>query len=665
MKEGERMHRKDLEPKLSWISLLLLGGLLGLLLTGGTAWHGTAVAQTCSPENRPLVVLLNSATRLRMTSHKAIKTITNPKEGLLSIRTVERDPTVVVLVGTAPGLTRLELEDADGFKEYRDVLVQADVEYLTAQLRKAVPTANITVIPNGVTTVVLTGYVYRAEDISVLQAIAQSLGFQVINGMRLNGVQQVQLDVVVARVERSKGRDFGFNFLSNQRRVIFGSTVGNVIPANGGTIGVPGSELQPSTFGQVITSTQGTANLFGGVIGNAAGFLGFLEALENEGVAKLLAQPRLVTLSGNPASFLDGGEQAVPVPAGLGQVGVQFEEFGTRLNFLPIVLGNGRIHLEVEPEVSSLNATAGVSIAGATVAGRATQRVHTTVELETGQTFVIGGLIQRVINASDNKVPVLGQLPFIGAAFSTKTYSETEAELVVMVTPHLVDAQSLDQVVKVLPGQETRTPDDFELFLEGILEAPRGPRKVFQGTRYVPAFRNGPSADLFPCAGTDDNIHSQKLPQVGGWGAGNYHNGSSEANGHLPEAVVPANGPAANGSSNQQTGQAAGSNALPAAAKDSAAGLPISSAVMPEVAPGKMPPATPEANSSSGLASPLSAGTPAPAAGPLMAQTPAADKPQGPQAGTTPVNLPAAPEVTGSPTPGMGPLPPGGAKEQP
>ena len=181
-----------------------------------------------------------------------------------------------------------------------------------------------------------------------------------------------------------------------------------------------------------------------------------------------------MTLSGNPASFLDGGEQAVPVPAGLGQVGVQFEEFGTRLNFLPIVLGNGRIHLEVEPEVSSLNAAAGVVIAGATVPGRQTQRVHTTVELESGQTFVIGGLIQHTSTGTTNKVPVLGQLPFLGTFFSTKTYSEEETELVVLVTPHLVDAQSCDQLTKVLPGQETRSPDDFELFLEGILEAPRG-----------------------------------------------------------------------------------------------------------------------------------------------------------------------------------------------
>src|SRR5262249_35136129 len=151
-----------------------------------------------------------------------------------------------------------------------------------------------------------------------------------------------------------------------------------------------------------------------------SGFLAFLQALKDENLAKLLAEPRLVTLSGRPASFLSGGEQAIPVPAGLGQVGVQFEEFGTRLNFLPIVLGNGRIHLEVEPEVSQLDAASGTNIQGTVVPGRVTQRVHTTVELEDGQTFVIGGLIQHELAGTTRKVPVLGDLPLVGACFRSE-----------------------------------------------------------------------------------------------------------------------------------------------------------------------------------------------------------------------------------------------------
>jgi pilus assembly protein CpaC len=485
----------------------LLGGLIALL---AAVLAPAARAQLCTPEPRPLVVLLNGTARLQLASKKPIRTVTNPKEGILTIRTVERDPTTIVLIGTAPGITCLELEDADGGREHREVLVQADVEYLNRQLRCAVPLSQIKVIPNGTNTVILNGFVHRAEDIQVAQAVAQSVGWSVINGLRLNGVQQVQLDVVIALVRRSKGRDFGFNFLQNSRHQISGSTVGNLIPPLG-AIGAGSGQLGPTNFGQTLSAPPGQSNLFLGIIGNHAGFLAFLQALETEGLAKLMAQPRLVTLSGNPASFLVGGEQAVPVPAGLGQVGVQFEEFGTRLNFLPIVLGNGRIHLEVEPEVSVLDPTAGVAIAGATVAGRATQRVHTTVELETAQTFVIGGLIQKTATGSANKVPVIGQLPFVGALFSTKSYTEDESELVVMVTPHLVDAQTACQIPKVLPGEESRRPDDFELFLEGILEAPRGPRAVFQGNHYVPAWQNDPTAKLFPCAGSADGLYPKSL----------------------------------------------------------------------------------------------------------------------------------------------------------
>jgi pilus assembly protein CpaC len=628
-KEGERMHRNLRRP---W---MLLGGLLALLLGG---LPGVARAQTCSPESRPVVVLLNSTTRLSMASRKPIKTITNPKEGLLTIRTVERDPTVVVLVGTAPGITRLELEDADGFKEYRDVVVQADVEYLASQLRKALPLSNINVIPNGITSVILAGYVQRAEDTAVAQAISQSLGFQVINSLRLNGVQQVQLDVVIARVSRSKGRDFGFNFLTNSRQTLLGSSIGNLItPA---AVGVPGTTLQPSQFGQVITAVPGqSANLFGGVIGNATGFLGFLEALETEGLAKVLAQPRLVTLSGNPASFLDGGEQAVPVPAGLGQVGVQFEEFGTRLNFLPIVLGSGRIHLEVEPEVSALDATAGVAIAGATVPGRATQRIHTTVELEAGQTFVLGGLIQRTTTANATKVPVLGQLPFIGAAFSTKTYSETEAELVVLVTPHLVDGQSHDQLVKVLPGQESRSPDDFELFLEGILEAPRGPREVFQGTRYVPAFRNGPTADLFPCAGQNDGIHAQALRPVGG--------SVGSAVGGVPCVVDVDATPAPAATNTAPPAKMPQLTTAPAATT-----TPVANSVAESGAGNQPPTASPvQLTPPPGTDVPSSSGPP-PLGGSLSAQTPVS--PPVKQVEATPASTPA-PEASTPPVPPSGP----------
>jgi pilus assembly protein CpaC len=472
----------------------LVGGLLLALFAGAGAAVARPGGQTHEPGGH-LLVVIHGTIPLQLASKKPIKKVTNPKEGVVSIQTVERDPTTILVTGVGAGLTCLELEDGQGNKESYKILVQPDLEYLVLQLRKALPMANITPIPNGQASVILTGTVARAEDIQVALAVAGGANFQPINGLRVAGVQQVQLDVVLARVARTKGRNFGFNFLQSSRNELLGSTVGNIIS--------PTASIGPGQTMQMITTPIAQSNIFGGVTFPASSFFYFLQALETEGLAKLLARPRVVTLSGNQGSILEGGEQAVPVPAGLGQVGVQFEEFGTRVNFFPLVLADGRIHLEVEPEVSELSAAAGVVIAGATVPGRQTQRVHTTVEMESGQTFVIGGLIQHTVIGSTTKIPVLGQLPFIGAAFSTKTYNEAESELIIMITPYLVDAQSCDQVVKVLPGQESRSPDDFELFLEGILEAPRGPRDVFHGPRYVPAHHTGPTADLFPCAGRD------------------------------------------------------------------------------------------------------------------------------------------------------------------
>jgi pilus assembly protein CpaC len=179
-------------------------------------------------------------------------------------------------------------------------------------------------------------------------------------------------------------------------------------------------------------------------------------------------------------------------------------------------MGNGRIHLEVEPEVSNLNPAFGTAISGTIVPGRDTQRVHTTVELEDGQTFAIGGLIQRNIIGTTTKVPILGDLPFVGVAFSSKSFDEKETELVILVTPRLVDAMACNQLPKYLPGDETRSPDDFELFLEGILEAPRGPREVFPDRHYRPAFKNSPTINTFPCAGEEGGHWGRK----GGCGCG-------------------------------------------------------------------------------------------------------------------------------------------------
>jgi pilus assembly protein CpaC len=516
------MHRTHCVPRtvVGWIAhpsyfwKLVLGLVLGGLISG----RGPAQEVAMAPKATTLVVPINGTKVIQMSSRQNLKTVTNQDPNIARVAAVPEDPTRVQITGLRAGVTRLTLVDIHNAQDSYDVIVQTNVEHLRAILRQVAPTANIQVIPANETTIVLTGYVEQTEDIDPIVRTATAVGgYQIINKLRTYGVPQVELCVTVARVDRTKLRQLGFNFITNSKNGVLGSTVGNVIPPLS-PVGVPSAQLQPTFAGQIFNSGPGQANLFAGAIFPSWGFLGFLQALEQESVVKLMAEPRLVTLSGRPASFVSGGEQAVPVPAGLGQVGVQFEEFGTRLNFLPIVMGNGKINLEVEPEVSSLSAQGETTLTpgGSPVLGRLTQRVHTTVELEDGQTFAIGGLIQHEVpTAQIIKIPVLGDLPFIGAAFNTKSYTEDEQELVVLVTPHLVDGMDCHQVPKVLPGEETRSPDDFELFLEGILEAPRGPREVFPGGRYLPAYKNGPSAGQFPCAEAGKCGCSRKACNVG------------------------------------------------------------------------------------------------------------------------------------------------------
>jgi pilus assembly protein CpaC len=491
------MHRKNGVPRIV-LWTFLLGVVVGMLPGRGLSQEAPA------PRVLGLTVPINGTKSVQMSTKKNLKTVTNQDPSVARVSAMADDPTRVQITGQRAGATRVTLTDVNNAQDIYEVIVQADVEHLRAILRQVAPTANLTLIPANENTMVLNGTVAQLEDIDAIQRTVQAVGgFQIINHLRVGGVSQVQLCVVVAQVSRDDLRRMAFNFLTDTEHSFVGSTVGQAV-VNPATVGLGGVL---STNG-VLVGTPGVpngapTNLFFGILNTSSGFLGFLQALKDESVVKLLAEPKLVTMSGRPASFLSGGEQAVPVPAGLGQVGVQFEEFGTRLNFLPIVLGNGKIHLEVEPEVSNLNAAFGTAINGTVVPGRDTQRVHTTVELEDGQTFAIGGLIQRNINGSISKVPIIGDLPFIGAAFSSKNFEERETELVVLVTPRLVDAMDCNQLPRLLPGQETRSPDDFELFLEGILEAPRGPREVFPNRHYVPAYKNGPTAGVFTCAGND------------------------------------------------------------------------------------------------------------------------------------------------------------------
>jgi pilus assembly protein CpaC len=336
-----------------------------------------------------------------------------------------------------------------------------------------------------------------------LQAASQ-LRSNVVNQLRIGGVHQIQLEVVVAVVNRSEARSMSFSWNVSGENWFLSSLIGG--PGGLSTVLTPFSPAQTTT---ALTPT-GAQNFAFAVLNNKSSVLGFLQMLRTEGLSKILAEPRVTTLSGRPATILSGGETPLILPTGVGAPpSITYKDFGTKVYFLPIVLGNGKILLEVYSEVSAIDQATGVTLPGTSAPGFKVRSARTTVQIEDGQTLAIGGLIQNTLVGSISRVPVLGDLPFLGTLFTSKSFAETEEELIILVTPRLVDPVDCTKIPRYLPGRDTRVPDDFELFLEGIMEAPRGQRNViFHPHLYKPAYHGAPNAGQIPCGDTSGFSHS-------------------------------------------------------------------------------------------------------------------------------------------------------------
>ncbi len=413
------------------------------------------------------------------------------RQNVVRVKLDPNNPKVLLLTGKEPGLAQVTLLFKDLPRIVYEVVVQPDLALLRNMIRQTVPTANVEVTPGIGNVIILSGYATSPQDVDIITrlAVAQTGGNvnNVINAIQVGGVQQVQIDVVIASVNRNEVRSRGFDFSVSGKTVTFSSLVSGLL-------------TPPTGFGSTAATFGSNANLQLGIA--PAGFFAALQALRTEGLAKFLGEPRVVTQTGRPAFFRAGGQQAIlSSTSGITGPGVQLVPFGTELEVVPIVYGNGQIWLEINPRISAVSQGLGITLNGAASPGFTEQQVRCAVMLESGQTYAIGGLIQNAVNATTAKIPVLGDLPYVGTLFSSISYNETETELVILVTPRLVHPMDCNQVPKRLPGRETRSPDDYELFLENILEAPRGQRKVWNGRCYNAAYKCDPTVASFPCAG--------------------------------------------------------------------------------------------------------------------------------------------------------------------
>lgn len=435
-----------------------------------------------------------------------------------------RSSTQLYVFAKTAGETTIYATSKSGKVVYSaNVRVGTNIGSVDAMLRLAMPDAQIQATPmNGL--LLLTGTVASPDDAAEAERLAQAFvgaGSQVISRLRTATPLQVNLQVKIAEVSREISKEIGFNLLTQDRSggFLFGlaqgrspGTITNVTsPTLKDPFGNPrivGTDYKFAAPGAGITSIGAAGRLFGLDIISA------LDLAEADGLVTTLANPTLTALSGETASFLAGGEIPIPVSQDLGTVTVEFKQYGVSLSFTPTVLADGRISMRVRPEVSQLTSAGAVTLNNFEIPGFTTRRAETTVELGSGQSFMIGGLLSNSSNNSMEKAPFLGDLPILGNLFRSKRWRRAESELMIVVTPYLVKPVSANQIA--LPTDGYRATNDAETFLLGqTFEGKTGGKRPVPTMGVPQTVKPGidPAASL-PAGGLPGNLPEQPTPKV-------------------------------------------------------------------------------------------------------------------------------------------------------
>jgi pilus assembly protein CpaC len=348
----------------------------------------------------------------------------------------------VYILGKAIGSTNVTLIDKKGAViAVVDIVVSPDTQGLKRKLAELMPTEAIGVSVSN-DSIVLEGRVSSAAAAERVTTVAETFApKKVINLMSVGSPQQVLLEVRFSEMQRGTVKALGINSFS------FSNSNG------AGLIASPGLGT---------TGNFTAAFAFGGISFR-------IDALEQQGLIRTLAQPNLIALSGETANFLAGGE--FPVPTGVtnnGQVSIEFKQFGVSLSFTPTVLEDGLINLLVAPEVSSLDPASGIDIQGLRIPGLKTRRAKTMLELRDGESMALAGLIGTDFSDTVAGVPLLGKIPILGTLFRSTKFNNNETELVIVVTPRII--RPVPAGTLVVPTDRVRTPSDVDVFVNGQSE---------------------------------------------------------------------------------------------------------------------------------------------------------------------------------------------------
>ena len=392
--------------------------------------------------------------------------------------------------GKGGGTTTVYASDKSGRVVWSaTVRVGANFDSVDSMLRLAMPEANITVSTMGTNTFLLTGTIKAPEDAAEAERLVQAYvgeNANVISRLRMATPLQVNLQVRIAEVSRSLVKTLGTRFATMDGTSGFkfgigqGSVVGDTFNAGrvlgvgtgpvtqygidpttitaanplGNIAALPGTNVAAAGVG---TTISGAGRLFG------LDILGALDAGETVGLVTNLAQPNLTALSGETADFLAGGEFPIPISQGLGATSIEYKRYGVSLSYTPTVLSNGRISLRVRPEVSDLSSQGSVTLNGFEVPSLTTRRTETTVELGSGQSFMIAGLLSNNTSNTIQKMPGAGDIPILGSLFRSTNYRRGETELVIVITPYLVNPVNGNEIV--LPTDGFNAPNDLQRLL--------------------------------------------------------------------------------------------------------------------------------------------------------------------------------------------------------
>ena len=417
-----------------------------------------------------------------------------------------RSPTQLYVFGKKAGETTISATGRGGNVIYgATIRVGNNLDSIGTMLGLAMPEAKIVATPmNGL--VLLTGTVAAPEDAAEAERLVQAFvgdGSKVLSRLKTATPLQVNLQVRIAEVSRSFVKNIGVNLASLDQTGGFKFGVTRGRQAGGSSQYQPNGALATGFAtgpGTIVTQGNGTtAGLAGRLLG--LDLLGSLDLGETIGQVSTLASPNLTALSGETATFLAGGEIPIPISQGLGAVSVEYKSYGISLSYTPTVLSDGRISIRVRPEVSQLSSQGAVQLNGTTIPALTSRRAETTLELGSGQSMVIGGLLSNDNNNSIEKTPGLGDVPVLGALFRSNGFRRNETELMIVITPYLVKPVNNPGDI-VLPTDGYQSPTDAQRVLLGELgtgrSGERRPVPVMGTTGGMPAPVTGATGPMQP-----------------------------------------------------------------------------------------------------------------------------------------------------------------------